>query len=717
MPWINVPLWQNMPGVHRSRPDPYCIWAELTNWVDYPGPELPAPPRPPWIVRVLCCIWGRITGHPYEEGCAPDPTDRKGRAVIIELINDQQGTFELFIARAGLEIRVPEIYSPVTRRTKYITARVTSLGMAALADTRAGQAGELVARFDLCDFGIPRRFAPMDEQVGRQPPVLTGTKLIGIVDDGCAFAHASFVRAAANNSLTTRVAALWDQDVSPIFGRDEFGDEYGELPGKFGYGRRIFRTYVGVPPEGVAPVRRGLDEWIAKYRIGATSSIDEERCYAAAHYTSMRRRVSHGAHVMDVLAGPRKVRDRIYVDRTTPPTWSDAADPASNTSQSDLIFVQLPRAGLQDTSGGWLDAHVLEAVRCILDWRGAGIQQTVISLSYGSSVGPHDDSPIFVEALDEVLRVEKAANRPTDVVMATGNSFGTRGHAVVDLNANQTGSFTWRVPPSSESPGFLQIWLPCDASALPNDVEIRVTAPGSGQAAAVCRDQVQALYSGAQPNAVIAFLASPSRGRHAMALLALSPTMDQSATPGPVAMHGDWTIEVKAGAANLGCVHAYIAVNEKRMAGRLRGRQSHFVDASPRYLQEPKDDPALTPGAVRRRGTLNGISCGTEPIVTAGYSRQFSDNPSDGIHADYSSAGMSADPLRGRCPTAAFPTDESHTLRGIRAAGTRSGSTFRLVGTSSAAPQRARAILAGTAAPAPAGDDVDLFGTEGRWPL
>jgi hypothetical protein len=303
--------------------------------------------------------------------------------------------------------------------------------------------------------------------------------------------------------------------------------------------------------------------------------------------------------------------------------------------------------------------------------------------------------------------------------MATGNAFRDRGHGVLNVNANRTEGMTWRVLPSSEAPSFLQLWLPFDASTLPNGVEIRVTppgsTPGSAETAVVHCDEVKALYSGSQVTAVVAFVASPSRGRHAMALIALSPTMDQSAQPGGVAMHGDWRVEVKAGAANLGCVHAYIAVNEKRMAGKLRGRQSYFVDNTPRYLQEPKDDPTSGPGYVRRRGTINGIACGTKPLVMAGYTRQFSDLP-DGPHADYSSAGMSADTLRGRCPTAAFPTDESHTLRGIRAAGTRSGSTFRLVGTSSAAPQRARAILAGTAAPAPAGH-VDLFGTEGRWPL
>jgi len=66
---------------------------------------------------------------------------------------------------------------------------------------------------------------------------------------------------------------------------------------------------------------------------------------------------------------------------------------------------------------------------------------------------------------------------------------------------------------------------------------------------------------------------------------------------------------------------------------------------------------------------------------------------------------------RGRRPTTSVPTDESGLLPGIRAAGSRSGVTFRLIGTSAGAPQFARRLLGPTdrgASPLP---DPDLSGT------
>jgi hypothetical protein len=66
----------------------------------------------------------------------------------------------------------------------------------------------------------------------------------------------------------------------------------------------------------------------------------------------------------------------------------------------------------------------------------------------------------------------------------------------------------------------------------------------------------------------------------------------------------------------------------------------------------------------------------------------------DGRKSPYSSAGPARPgplPLR-RGPDYVLPCDESYALQGIRAGGTRSGSVFRLIGTSTAAPQLARHV-------------------------
>jgi hypothetical protein len=95
-----------------------------------------------------------------------------------------------------------------------------------------------------------------------------------------------------------------------------------------------------------------------------------------------------------------------------------------------------------------------------------------------------------------------------------------------------------------------------------------------------------------------------------------------------------------------------------------------------------------TGSLVSRFGTLNGIATAEDDSVhvAGGYILL------DGRKSTYSSAGPSRDypttPRRG--PDYVLPCDESYALEGIRAGGTRSGSVFRLIGTSVAAPQLAR---------------------------
>src|SRR5688500_16812175 len=115
MAWRQIPqaAWRAMPSVHRARPDPYCIWAELTNWAHYAGPDTAPSARPPWFVRVALCLWGRVFGPPYEEGCGPDLANPVQRAVIVELVNANVGTAESFLARCTFpHLLVPGIYQP-----------------------------------------------------------------------------------------------------------------------------------------------------------------------------------------------------------------------------------------------------------------------------------------------------------------------------------------------------------------------------------------------------------------------------------------------------------------------------------------------------------------------------------------------------------------------------------------------------------------------------
>jgi hypothetical protein len=99
---------------------------------------------------------------------------------------------------------------------------------------------------------------------------------------------------------------------------------------------------------------------------------------------------------------------------------------------------------------------------------------------------------------------------------------------------------------------------------------------------------------------------------------------------------------------------------------------------------------------VRREGVFNSIATGYETIVVGGL------RESDRVVAEYSpNDDYSLRPQRPGTPAARnvgltyAVTEESRTLHGVRAAGTRSGSTVRLSGTSMAAPQIVRDIVNG----------------------
>lgn len=134
--------------------------------------------------------------------------------------------------------------------------------------------------------------------------------------------------------------------------------------------------------------------------------------------------------VTDVLAGSVPVGARVTGPGGAmfPPTWADANDTAAS-DDAGLVFVQLPRACLQDPSGAWLDLHVLDAMRYILSCADAQTEQIVINLSFGPQRGPNDGTVMFEKALDEL-----GAEFPhLTIALAAGNSFLERGHASFEL--------------------------------------------------------------------------------------------------------------------------------------------------------------------------------------------------------------------------------------------------------------------------------------------
>jgi hypothetical protein len=92
---------------------------------------------------------------------------------------------------------------------------------------------------------------------------------------------------------------------------------------------------------------------------------------------------------------------------------------------------------------------------------------------------------------------------------------------------------------------------------------------------------------------------------------------------------------------------------------------------------------------VKRFGTLNGIATHDKVLVVGGY------YGNTGRATEYSSAGpkhlAKALPSAGDVHASAI-SDDSTALRGVRSGGSRSGASFRLSGTSVAAPKVARLL-------------------------
>jgi hypothetical protein len=258
--------------------------------------------------------------------------------------------------------------------------------------------------------------------------------LLGVIDDGCPFAHADLLR-----NGVSRIAFLWDQGAAKPRVRMTFAD-YGY--GFYFHGEAIARAIeLGTPAGAVIP--------------------DEDAVYEIAGQERLRPLASHGAHVLGLAAASIPARNRISPSRfdgsdaTEPPSWASGTG-----SGAALAFVQIPKDSLNDSSGHWLARNVLDGIHAVLDYALAAktVKRVTINVSYGPQTGPHDGTSLLERAIDDLAAYRKGI-RELSIVLPVGNSYQSRAHAEFDL-ARRGGRLTWHVPPDSETPAFLEVWLP-----------------------------------------------------------------------------------------------------------------------------------------------------------------------------------------------------------------------------------------------------------------
>ena len=571
-------------------------------------------------------------------------------------------------------MRVPRLYeanaSLKLAAATYGTAAITRTAFRELLDT----GGRLKGLVEELQLGLPVTgidAEPKLQHIDSPPPPRKGRKapvVVGVIDSGFAFAHRRFCtrdgpRAASRPSGTSAQGGAPRIRSPPSAARPQH--------------------IADIVPYGTELLGAGIDQLRGEPR---PAGIDEDSVYRKLQYHGADLRASHGTHVLDLACG------------------YGPDDPGPATGLPRIVCVALPRQTTADTAGLSLGVYALDALRYILDRTdrlvpGANI---VVNLSYGNIAGPHDGSSLLEQAIDELIRlrrkrgpgdrVEPRTGR-LEVVIAAGNNHLSRCHAQLTLHANQTSKpLAWRILPDDATPSFIEIWVRKDEP--PAKLAVQLTSPSGEASEWVEPGMIRELRS---DGSVVASVIHLATGNRRVILVAAAPTVAEERARA-VAPAGVWEVRMKRldGGEPVE-VNAWIQRDDNVHGFRRRGRQSYFDD--PAYLRfdivgRPVEEDGRE-GYVRRAGTLNAIGTGTETIVVGGY------RGSDGAPALYSPRGPAAPGESRMGPDAMSVSERSVTRRGVLAAGTRSGSTVSMNGTSVAAPQVTRWIAEQLAASKP----------------
>jgi Subtilase family len=481
--------------------------------------------------------------------------------------------------------------------------------------------------------------------------------VVGVIDDGLAFAHARFRRLDG----TTRVEHFWNQD-GPL-----------NPPAEFPYGMELVK---GGPT--------GIDAWMAA--CTNAGMVDEDDVYrgtghvflGASGHKPVAWRVAHGTHVMDLACG---------------------FEPGNVADQWQIIGVQLPVSATADPAGATLVPRIADALNYIL--RRAQSTPVVINISYGLTSGPHDGSSALEQLIDECIAARAGTTAPLAVVLPAGNSRQLRGHAHFSLDSQQVQQrLCWRVLPDDQTPSHVEIWLPKQPQGGPiARVRVRVTPPGAPGGTWVQEgDPPQDILVNGQFVGQITYTNAGVGGFHrGMILISILPTSTHDAAR-RIAPSGTWRIRMRRIDRDVPDIRAWIRRDDTPYGYPRRGRQSHFDDALYLRLDGAGRDVDVDNNCyIRRDGTLNSIATGSRSIVVGGFRRRT------WLPSNYSAAGPVVHPPGRGAPSDDGPdamavSDDSYARDGVLAAGSRSRSCVAMQGTSVAAPQVTRWIAGQMAA-------------------
>ena len=455
--------------------------------------------------------------------------------------------------------------------------------------------------------------------------------IVGIIDDGCAFAHRNFLK-KRGNKFFSRVLYLWDQTPAPTAPTPHW-----QRPSGFSYGWELSK--------------QKIDEALELYQDFPSS---EEAMYRYVGYAAVdhtRGNVpTHGTHVMDVAAG---------FDSTFGKRRGIATD-------ADIIFVQLPRNDVDNPLPSVLHARIEHGVRYIFDHAKTLGKPVVINISYGGFDGPHDGSASHERSIDDML--DQDVGRA--VVVAAGNGFEANCHASEILQDAERATKRWIVHPKDPTGNDLEIWYPGSAQ-----LTIEVTPPGANSPLPpVPLGQRRDIEINSTIVGSIDHNASPTLNNDVCILVHLNATDDDIVFVGNhgAAPPGVWQIHIKNHGASPARFDAWIQQNRPTRRRPGRHQQSHF------FFEDAH------PGC-----TLGSIATGKKSIAVGGF------NVFNQSVARYSACGPTRPTggYSGRAkPEVCAPAATDHAGRGVHSARILSGLSRRMNGTSIAAPHVAGLI-------------------------
>ena len=679
--------------------DPYFVWADISGFAHLrkPGQDARDLSHIPRRLPMLVVLQEGVTAQDFLQALQP---------VTLKMATDspqKDGPTD------GPIVSVPAAY-PATEAVPggVLPATISRDFFKVRTDLRLAK---VVRRFEI---DLPQEATLALKRLENDPkPVkraLLKGKVMALIDDGCAFAHPHFLTpGAVLGSFSTRVKRLWDMNVRGaqsmvgppwVFAAESYAGEYGRDFSEVELNALIAaRTYNGRIDEDAVYVDFGR---------GTLDNVNR-----------LQSRTAHGTHVMDMACGPYFVQDtmctRAAGAEPQNPTWDKAQTfltegGGQNASDAQIIFVQLPMRTVQDTSGrNTMTKDVIDAFTYILS-QCADDAQIVVNLSWGALAGPHDGGHALEQHMDALIASQRALHpmlppmpagmNRLQITIPAGNGYQSRTHANFTLDPEESQLLHWRTEPDDATESYVEIWLSQDLK-----VELTITDPLGNVFPMVTHGQVRNL-TGYQtpltPGSVLGVCYNDvllnGQNGHCV-LLALAPTVSIGDTR-PTAPHGVWKVLVTNKSTSPACqgvVDAYVERDDVALGTRRGARQSFFEDKN--YdRQAARDNQRVDPECfdppaayVRREGVFNNISTGQLTEKVGGL------RETDAQFAEYSPTGIFTG--RAKRPGTATPvahfatTEESRTLHGIRAAGTRAAGSVRLSGTSSAAPQIARDLF------------------------